>query len=79
MRTARAWGRSLATVAALSMALAGCLKLDMALTVSPDDTVDGQLVFAVNKDLLELTGQSIDDLLGDATVPRRGRRDPGAL
>jgi hypothetical protein len=69
MRTARAWGRSLATVAALSMALAGCLKLDMALTVSPDDTVDGQLVFAVNKDLLELTGQSIDDLLGDATVP----------
>ncbi|MET0801085.1 MAG: hypothetical protein ABWZ53_07960 [Actinomycetota bacterium] len=69
MRTARAWGRSLATVAVLTLVLTGCLKLDMALTVSPDDTVDGQIVFAVNKELLELTGQSVDDLLGDTTVP----------
>ena len=69
MRIARAWGRSLATVAVLTLVLTGCLKLDMALTVSPDDTVDGQIVFAVNKELLELTGQSVDDLLGDTTVP----------
>ena len=68
MRTARAF-RSLAMLAGLTLLLAGCLKLDMAITISPDDTVDGEMVFAVNKQLLELTGQNIDDVLGDTTVP----------
>jgi len=68
MRTIRAI-RSLAIVAGLALVLAGCLKLDMAITISPDDTVDGQMVFAVNKQLLELTGQNVDDVLGDTTVP----------
>lgn len=61
--------RSLAIIAGLTLLLAGCLKLDMAITISPDDTVDGQMVFAVNKQLLELTGQDVDDVLGDTTVP----------
>jgi hypothetical protein len=56
-------------IAGLTLLLAGCLKLDMAITISPDDTVDGEMVFAVNKQLLELTGQNIDDVLGDTTVP----------
>ena len=68
MRTIRAI-RSLAIFAGLTLLLAGCLKLDMAITISPDDTVDGQMVFAVNKQLLELTGQNVDDVLGDTTVP----------
>jgi hypothetical protein len=68
MLTARAF-RSLAMFAGLTVLLAGCLKLDMAITISPDDTVDGEMVFAVNKQLLELTGQNLDDVLGDATVP----------
>jgi len=69
MRAARAWIRSLATLAGLTLLIAGCLKLDMALTIAPDDTVDGELVFAVNKELLELTGQDVDDILGDTAVP----------
>jgi len=69
MPTARAWMRSLATFTGLTLLLAGCLKLDMAITLSPDDTVDGEIVFAVNKELLELTGQNIDDMLGDTAVP----------
>ena len=69
MRTARAWGRSLAILSALTLLLTGCLKLDMALTVSSDDTVDGELVFAVNKELLELSGQTVDDFLGQTQVP----------
>lgn len=68
MRTARAWRRGPA-ILALTLLLTGCLKLDMALTISPDDTVDGELVFAVNKELLELTGQSVDDFLGQTQVP----------
>ena len=68
MRVVRAI-RNLAIVAGLALLLTGCLKLDMAITISPDDTVDGQLVFAVNEQLLELTGQDVDDMLGNATVP----------
>ena len=68
MRVVRAI-RHLAIVAGLALLLTGCLKLDMAITISPDDTVDGRLVFAVNEQLLEFTGQDVDDILGDATVP----------
>jgi hypothetical protein len=57
------------TFTGLTLLLAGCLKLDMAITLSPDDTVDGEIVFAVNKELLELTGRNIDDMLGDTAVP----------
>ncbi|HJR97410.1 MAG TPA: hypothetical protein VJ979_05840 [Actinomycetota bacterium] len=69
MPPARTWIRSLATFTGSILLLAGCLKLDMAITLSPDDTVDGEIVFAVNKELLELTGQNIDDMLGDTAVP----------
>lgn len=51
-----------ATLAGLALLLTGCLKLDIDLRVQPDDTVDGAVVFAVDKDLLDLTGGSIEDL-----------------
>jgi len=69
MSIARRWIRSASLLAGLTLLLAGCLKLDMALTISPDDTVDGEMVFAVNKELLELTGRNVDDLLGNTAVP----------
>ena len=69
MPPARAWIRSLVSLTGLTLLLAGCLKLDMDITLSPDDTVDGEVVFAVNKEMLELTGQNIDDMLGDTAVP----------
>lgn len=56
-----------AMVAALALLLTGCLKLDMDLAIQTDDTVDGSVVFAVNKDVLELTGGSIEDLTGGET------------
>lgn len=52
----------LAALAALPLLLTGCLKLDIDLRVQPDDTVDGAVIFAVDKDLLDLTGGSIEDL-----------------
>lgn len=61
--------RGVGVLVGLTLLLTGCLKLDMALTISSDDTVDGDLVFAVNKEIVELTGQSVDDLVGDASVP----------
>jgi hypothetical protein len=57
----------LAALAALALLLTGCLKLDMDLQIRSDDTVDGGVVFAVDKDLLELTGGSFEDLTEGGT------------
>lgn len=60
----------LAMVAALALLLTGCLKLDMDLKIGTDNTVSGSMIFAVNKDVLALTGGSVDDLLGsDSPLP----------
>ncbi len=57
----------LAMIAALALLLTGCLKLDMDLKIGTDNTVSGSMIFAVNKDVLALTGGSVDDLLGSDT------------
>jgi hypothetical protein len=60
----------LAMIAALALLLTGCLKLDMDLKIGTDNTVSGSMIFAVNKDVLALTGGSVDDLLGsDSPLP----------
>lgn len=66
--TKRSWtlGRW-ALLGSLVVLLTGCLKLDMQLDVQADDTVDGSVVFAVNKDVLSLTGGSFADLIGEQT------------
>lgn len=67
--------RLLAVAATVVMlfALSGCFKLDMDLTVNSDDTLDGTVVFAIDKDLSEMAGgqdSEIDqqDLPDGATV-----------
>jgi hypothetical protein len=54
---------------ALALVLTGCIKLNMDLVISSDDTVSGVVQFGVQKELLELTGQSAEDLLGDVPLP----------
>jgi hypothetical protein len=60
----RATHRLGAAVVALlaTVLLGGCLKLDADFTVSDDDTVAGTFVFAVDKQLLALTGQDASSL-----------------
>ena len=53
---------------ALAVLLTGCIKLNMDLGINADDTVNGTIVLGVQKELLELTGQSAEDLLGDADL-----------
>jgi hypothetical protein len=54
----------------LALLLSACLKLDMDLQVSEDNTVSGSMIFGVDKQLLELTGGSIEDFLGtDSPLP----------
>jgi hypothetical protein len=50
----------------VAVALSGCIKLDMALTVTPENTVDGTIVFAVDKQLLTLGGGNPEDAFKDA-------------
>ncbi len=53
----------------LAVLMSACLKLDMNLQVSADNTVSGTIVFAIQKQILELAGGSVDDLLGEAPLP----------
>ncbi len=71
---ARSVTRPLALVGlavAVLLSLAGCVKLDMSLTFAADDTVDGTIVFAIEKSVLEMTGQTVDEFL-DSTEDSLG-------
>jgi hypothetical protein len=68
-RGARTAGRVGAFVA-LVFLMTGCIKLNMNLGINSDNTVSGTVEFGVQKELLDLTGQNIEDLLGsDAPFP----------
>jgi hypothetical protein len=57
-------------VVAIGLLLTGCIKLNMNLQIQSDDTVSGTVQLGIQKELLELTGQSVEDLLGsDSPFP----------
>lgn len=59
-----------AAFAGLALLLSACLKLDMDLQVSSENTVSGTVILAVQTSLLELGGGSIEDVLGtDSPLP----------
>jgi hypothetical protein len=56
--------------AVLALLLSGCIKLTMDLQVDSDDTVSGTIQLGIQKELLELSGGSVQDLLGsDSPFP----------
>ena len=65
--TTRAGLRVLA-LGAVALLLSACIKVDMALDVSPDNTVSGSAVLAVDQNLVELSGQSADQLFRDVDL-----------
>jgi LppM domain len=68
-RRARAAGRFGAFVA-LVFLMTGCIKLNMNLGINSDNTVSGTVEIGVQKELIDLTGQNVEDLLGrDGPVP----------
>lgn len=75
MRNRRILGAAaLTTLVAAS--LAGCVKMDMALELQADDTVDGTMIVAVSSALAELSGQDPDtiaeQLAGDSMDLEQG-------
>ncbi|HEY6677831.1 MAG TPA: hypothetical protein VI411_02910, partial [Actinomycetota bacterium] len=68
-RRARTAGRIGAFVA-LVFLMTGCIKLNMNLGINSDNTVSGTIEFGIQKELVDLTGQNVEDLLGsDAPFP----------
>jgi hypothetical protein len=64
---------------AIALLLAGCFKVNMNLDVAADDTVSGIAVIAVDESLLELSGQSVDDLFAEmdlSDLPPGSSADP---
>jgi hypothetical protein len=61
---ARQLGRLLGA-AALALLLAGCFRVDMDVEVSPENTVSGTAVIAIDESLVELSGQSVDEIFSD--------------
>jgi hypothetical protein len=56
--------------AALVFLMTGCIKLNMNLGINPYNTVSGTIEIGVQKELVDLTGQNVEDLLGrDAPLP----------
>jgi hypothetical protein len=63
----------------IALLLAGCVKVDMALEVSPDNTVSGQAILAVDQSLVELSGQTAEELFKDldlSDLPRGASVEP---
>jgi hypothetical protein len=61
---ARKLGRFLGT-GALTLLLAGCFRVNMNVDVTPENTVSGTAIIAVDESLLELSGQTADQLFKD--------------
>lgn len=58
MRRIREYGTVLAGLMALAVALSGCIKMDMDMSVSKDEKINGSVVLALSKQLLDLSGQT---------------------
>jgi hypothetical protein len=64
---ARRLGRILGCVA-LALLLAGCFKVDMNVEVSSENTISGSAIIAVDESLLQLSGQSADQLFQEMNL-----------
>lgn len=64
---ARRIGRLLG-IGTLALLLAGCFKVNMDVEISPDNMVSGSAIVAVDQSILELSGQSVDQLFADMDI-----------
>lgn len=64
----QSWRVIMATRAAvplvLALALSGCIKMDVDLTLD-DDRVDGSMIIGVNRALLDMTGSTVEEFLAE--------------
>ncbi|MFN3866062.1 MAG: LppM family (lipo)protein [Demequina sp.] len=67
----RTLSRTVALAAVTVLALTGCVRVEMNVTLAEDDTASGDFIFAVSQELLAIAGEEgLEDLLGaDETIP----------
>jgi hypothetical protein len=66
-RSRRSLMARVAAVLLLALALSGCLKMDIDLTLDGDQA-DGSMIVGVNRALLDMSGESIEDVLADIGI-----------
>jgi hypothetical protein len=74
----RVAGRLLA-LGAMALLLAGCFRVNMDVEVTPENTVSGTAIIAVDESILQLSGQSADQLFQDmdlSDLPTGATVDP---
>jgi hypothetical protein len=57
----------LTLVAVTAVLLSACLRVRQDLTLNPDDTIDGSITVAVSQQLIELSGSTADEVIGQLT------------
>ncbi|MFI2754053.1 LppM family (lipo)protein [Cellulomonas sp. P22] len=68
---------AVALVALVTLGLAGCVRVDLAATLHPDDTLSGTLTFAVSEAFAERSGLSAEDLVDSLELPALAADAPG--
>ncbi len=69
---------AVALVALVTLGLAGCVRVDLATTLHPDDTQSGSLTFAVSEDFAERSGVTAEALVESLHLPALAGDVPGA-
>jgi len=69
---------AVALVALVTLGLAGCVRVDLATTLHPDDTQSGSLTFAVSEAFAERSGITAEALVESLQLPALAGDVPGA-
>jgi hypothetical protein len=62
---------ALALAVTAALVLTGCFKMDMKVTISENDTVSGDLIFAMDRSILAFTNQSEDEFIDEMVTEAR--------
>ncbi|WP_062527127.1 LppM family (lipo)protein [Demequina rhizosphaerae] len=71
--------RILGVLAVATVALAGCLRVEMNIALNPDDTADGSFLMAIEKGAGEAFEMSDEDLLEQFSADSEGDFETGAV
>lgn len=67
--------RAAALCLGLVLVLTGCMRLDLDLSLQPDDTVDGSMTVAVDRELVEASGEDAESLAEQLAAEMLGDAD----
>lgn len=75
-RSKRRVAAGAASVVAAVLVLSGCYRVDMAVTIHSNETIDGSAIIAIDKSVLSMAGGTIDDVIPDDALDDSGSVEP---